>query len=876
MTKLGGSRALVSPTRLRIPRIPARSVSRSRLVEKALGRGALTVVCAPAGSGKTMATADWATSLEAAGHGVAWLTVEDRDDRPYEFWSAVIEACIAAVPEDAATSLAALSPPRQGMEPGFVTAMTDAIVAQPSLGYLVLDDVHRLQHPEVLAGLDRFVQLACAELGIVLVCRTEPRLSLPRWRLDGLVADVGTDDLAFTESEADDLLAALDARIPRAAVARLVVRTEGWAAGIRLAAIHLAASDDPAAFLARFEGDQRAVADYLSAEIIQHLPQDLRDFLVATCAPEQLSIELAASLTGRPDAGEVLDNLCRSNALVVQSGDSSWYRYHSLLRGYLLSALERRDVQGPSRQHACTARWFADHDEPAIALDHAAQSGDDHLLHELIHRNGLRLVLSGQAAMVRDTIGPPPPATEDPCVAVVAALAALDVTDLALADEWLAVVRGHPPGDDPSYDALRASAIVQRSLLGGDVASALSESGILELAPTEDPDVDLMVMAYRAAARMRHGDYHGAVSDLRGALLIARSHRYDQVVLWTLSQLAGMSAALCEFHASYEWSREAIEFATHRGWVESPRLAYAYLVAGWTDYQTGGSAHSWHARHGIRALDGVNNVEVETAVRCLQAIVMADSAVGNARRAAAERLHQILESDVLEQVSPALNSLASQQAIRVAIDVGRPQWARESAERLQRQLPDSAESATARATLLASRGLAREALDLLAPVLGGEVPVHVPTTTVYAQLLAATLEASLGNDHRAFRALEHAMDWAAPNNFKRPFLDAWHDLEPLLSQNRGRFGTAESFVTALIERQRSTDRLSVGLVNHTLTEREAEVLRELPSVLTAKEIADAQGVTVNTVKTHIQAIYRKLGVSGRGEAVREARARGML
>lgn len=878
MAHSGGSRAFVSRMRVRVPRVPVQSVHRARLVEKAIGRDPVTLVCAPAGSGKTMAVADWATKEPVAGTRVAWLTLEERDDRPYEFWSAVIEAFIAAAPQAAAGRLDALSPPRRGSEPAFVTALADIVASEPSLGWLVLDDVHHLTEPDVLAGLEQLVSPGRAEIGTVLLCRSEPALPLHRWRLDGVLGEVRGPDLAFTETEAAELLGGLETPLDRGHVARLVARTEGWAAGLRLAAVSLAATADPVQFLSGFEGDQREVADYLFAEIVQHLPTELADFLVQTCTPEQISVDLAAHLSGRADAGEVLDQLCRANALVVQAGDSSWYRYHSLLRGYLLATLARRDVTGPRRQHSRTARWFDEHEEPAIALEQAVLAHEHDLLRELTERNGLRLVLSGHAAAVSDAIGAPSrDFADDPRVAVVAALAALDLMDLELADEWVSVLQKQSPHTDSRFAALRASALVQRVLLGGDVPAVLTTSGILDLESTGDPDVDLMVLTYRAPGRLRIGDYHGAISDLRRALRVATARRYDQFVLWILSQLSATSGTLCDFRASLDWAQQAIAFAVPRGWGGSPRLAYAYLLAAWTAFQTGDvPAQTDYAQRGLAALHGVNNVEVEMGVRSMHALAVFEVSEGADRRDAAQRFHELWQADAADEVSPALNSLATPQEVRLALALGRTDWAREAVARLQRQLPGSAESAAIGAQLLAARGRVRGALDVLAPVLDEQVPAHVVTTRVSAQVLAACLESSLGNEHRAFLALQRALEWAAPNGYRRPFVDAWADLEGLLSTHRGRFGAAEAFVDQLLTRHRQPASAAGSVLDPTLTEREFEVLRDLPSMLTIREIAGAQKVSENTVKTHLRSIYHKLGVSSRQSAVREARSRGLL
>lgn len=873
-----GARAFVTPTRVHIPRVPHKVVRRARLVEHAVGSRPITLVCAPAGSGKTMLVADWAAGALADGQRVAWVSLEDRDDRPYEFWSAVIEALIAATDLDTSHPLRALSPPLAGMEPRFIATLTQTI-ASSNLRWLVLDEVHRLHDPDVLAGLDVLLAEAPADVGVVLISRSEPRIALHRLRLSDRVADIRWHDLAFTEAEAGTLFRLMHAPAQPSEVARLVSRTEGWAAGLRLAAVSVSAARDPADFVAAFEGDQRTVADYLFAEIIQHLPEDLVDFLVSTCVPKQLSMDLAAHLSGRADSGEMLERLCRANALVVRSGNSSWYRYHSLLRGYLRAELRRRDVEAPRQQHVRTALWFNRHREPSVALEHAAKADDDALLCDLLRENGLRMILSGQAGMVRDLVlSHAPSVLSDRPVVILGTLAALDVNDLDSADEWLALLADtEDTAIDSGFAALRATAIVQRSLVGGDPVQALKGTAILDRVATGDGDVDLMTLAYRAPARMRTGDYKAAIDDLERALALAHARGYDRFVLGTLSQLSGMNGAICDFEASLRWAERAIDFATARGWADSPRLAYAYLLAAWTPFQTGDvPAQAHYAELGLRALEGVNNVEVEVGVRSMHALATFEQASGPERLRAAETFHSIWQGAAVDQVSPALKSLATPQEVRITLLAGRMEWAEEAVGRIERQMPGTVEGAAARAQLLAAKGRTRDAITVLKPVVEGEITAHVPTTGVIAHVLAAGLEVRLDNPHRAFEALQAALEWAAPNNYRRPFLDAWHDIGSLLRSQRGRFGPAEGFVERLLEAERLVNLQSATVVNHVLTDRELTVLRDLPALMTLSEVAEARGVSENTVKTHVRAIYQKLGVNNRAAAVREARHRGLL
>lgn len=872
-----GSRAYVAPTRLRVPRRQPTFVSRDRLAEDAVGRCRFTLVCAPAGYGKSVLVADWAARVAAGGEPVAWLSLQEQDDSPYEFWSALIEALLLAGLRGRTAQLDGLSPPPRGTEPRFVTKVVESLLIA-GVRWIVLDDVHLLHDDEVLRGLEVLLAALPPEVGLVMASRSEPSLPLHRLRLDGSLADVRGKDLAFTDGEALELFAASNLSMTPDAISHLVGVTEGWAAALRMAVVAATVGgDDPADAVSSFDGDVRTVIEYVLTEVVHRLDPELVDFLYATCAPHHLSIDLAAHLSGRPDAGALLDRLCTANALVSQSGDPAWYRYHALLRSCLLAALSLRDVEAPARQHRATAVWLDTHGETPTALHHAARGGDPNLLDGLLRANGLHLVLSGRADLVRDAIASRDAPLTDHRIALIAALAALDVNDLPAADDALSAVRAGDPPSEPTCTAMLAAAVVQRALAGGDVVAAVQDSAILDVTMTGDSDVNLVLLAQRGPARMHAGDYLGAIDDLEQALALARSRHYDQLVLETMSQLAGMTSAMCDFRAALDWSDQAIAFATQHGWRDSPRLAPSYLVAAWTAFLTGEvQAQLEYAELGMRAVDGVSNAEVGLGIRAMHALATFEATTGPDRAAAVETFRRIWRLEAARHVSPAATSAATPQEVRMALLIGDESWALEIAARVRDQMPGSAECTIPDAQILAASGRIRDALAALEPVLDGTRPAHAPTTIVYAQVLAASLESSVGNDVRAFDALRKALERAVPNNFRRPFIDLWPHLEQLISTNRSRFGPAEDFVTALLAHHAKPEDRSIQVIGTLLSAREIDVLHDLPSRLTIPEIATAEGVSENTVKTHVRSIYQKLGVNTRSAAVREARERGLI
>ncbi|AXK44922.1 LuxR C-terminal-related transcriptional regulator [Brachybacterium saurashtrense] len=826
-----------------------------------------------------MLVADWARRRISDGDDVAWLTVEGVDDRPFEFWSALLQACAIASDDAAAVRLRAMTPPRRDFDARFIVAIAQAI-GRTSLGAVVLDDVHRLHHPAVLAGLDLLLTEMPPATSIILLSRSAPRISLHARVAGDSYSEVSGADLAFTLDEAVALFERVTDRIEVSDVSRLLARTEGWAVGLGLAAFSMRSVADPAVLIDMFEGSDHRVADYLFAEIIQKLSAERYEFLLATCVPRQLTVELAAHLSGRDDAGEELDELCRLNALVTQSDDGSCYRYHSLLRSYLIATLNRRDISGLRHQHVRSALWFENYGDPASAIAHAFSSRDGDLLNDLLSHHGPHLILCGQSGWILSLVGAPPRSGKmDPRIILVAALAALEMSEPDMADAWLGLLADRDPfPEDLRSAALLSATIVLRSLFGGDVSTASAQTTVLDVPPTGDSDVDLIVLTARPPCRMRTGDFSGAVSDLEKVLRIATAREYQHSALYAISQLAGMHGALCEWGPARYWARRAIEFARSNGWGESVRLAHAHLVAAWTAFQTGDSAELFeHSESGARALVGAHNVEIGIGLRSLQALSQFDRGSGAELAEAAASVHQIWErTSEVDQVSPALISQSAPQEIRVCLLTGHIDWAEAAADRTRRRLPGSVEAVLTHAQVLAARGRAEEAVMHLRECRDGRVAVHAATATVTADVLAAVLENGLGNHQRSFVSLESALERAAPHSFRRPFLDAWDDVRPLLAAHRGRFGGAEHFVDSLFRNRNRSDVRDSSPADRALTHREQCLLRDLPAMLTLREIAEARGISENTVKTHVRSIYRKLGINNRASAVRKARERGLL
>ena len=524
-----------------VPRRIDRAVERPRLLRDLTGapfddsvsgdgqpQAVVLLACAPAGYGKTTMLADWADELRASGTPVAWVTC-DRDDDGATFWNAVIAAA-AGEAADSATVLAGLDAPAGPADSTFVSTLIGVLGDEVPGLVIVLDDVHEVRDREVLDGIQHVTEWVDGRVRVALGCRFEPPIGLHRLRLTGRLHEVRAAQLAFTEDEANDFWDRHEVVLDADSRSALLHLTEGWPAGMRMAALSLEHGDDPAQFVAEFSGADRPVADYLAGEVLARLPDDVVDFLVRTCVVEDLAVELAARLSGRADSAAMLDDLAQRNALVVPLDRSgTWFRYHALLRTYLVMALQRRGPGEKAALQRVAAQWFLEQRQPGRALELAAAAADTELVESILIAHGLGLLLAGAGPTVRRSIALlPPSADRRPAVLVHRALLAVDEGDVAAADEALAALAATPElGESRRMTSLRKAAALHRARLAADLAVAHASDLVEDIGPSHlpadlDPDVRLLVLADRGALRLFEGDHQRARRDLRQAIELAR------------------------------------------------------------------------------------------------------------------------------------------------------------------------------------------------------------------------------------------------------------------------------------------------------------------------------------------------------------------
>ena len=888
----------VPQPKVSVPRRIDRSVDRPRLLDGVFDPGPsglpgadILLACAPAGYGKTTMLARFAAEQRQAGLPVAWVTC-DRDDDARAFWNAVVAATSEAA-GDSSSSLPALTAPPGPTDAEFIATLLDVLRAEAPGLVLVLDDVHEVRRRDVLDGIRNLVEWADADVRVALGCRFEPPVGLHRLRLTGRLHEVRAAQLAFTAEEADDFWDRHDITLDRDLRTALLTLTEGWPAALRLAALSLEGGDDPARFVEEFSGADRPVADYLTGEILVRLPEEVVDFLLRTSVADELPVELAVLLSGREDAAAVLEDLAQRNAFTTRlDRGGTWFRYHALMRTYLAAALTRRAADEAAQLHGIAARWFLERDRPAVALEHASAARDADLVEEVLRSRGLGLLLAGSVDAVHQAVSALPRAYQAQPVALVhRALVAVDQGVVAEADEALAALARIPDdGSDPRMTSLRRAAALHRARLASDLAEARTNELIEDVGPSHlpadlDPDVRLLVLADRGALRLFEGNTAGARHDLRRAIDLAVTAGLPSIQLYCENLIVGTFVAENDFTEAARSAERAIAFADTRGWRRSASTAYSYALAGWTAFQLlrVEDATKWAAL-AVDALDSTVDVEVEGAARTGEAIIAFDDP--RERRAALDRLDRVTTWLTERTASPTLTAIPAAHELRMCLSLGEWQRAEAAVARAERRLGRGGDSVVLHAQLAAARGRTADARRLLAPVLAGSLVPLRSTALSTAWLLEALIAERSDRHPAASEAVLTALQLAAPTGAARPFFDAGPEVHAMLSSLRGRAGSLEGFLDSVLDGiarllawQAATGVSPAPRSAPTggwLTERELDVLRDLPSMMTLGEIATDHGISLNTVKTHVRSIYAKLGAGTRREAITTARGLGLL
>ena len=855
-------------------------MSRPRLFERLAAPARVTVVSAPPGSGKTVLVRSWINHAGLA-DCAAWVAAGRGERDPQQFWLSVLGALRQTAPGSVLVQPLTAAPDLDG---GAIAERLLADLAPlDDRVWLVVDDVHELG-PDALRQLELLIMRAPAGLRFVLAGRHDVRLGLHRLRLEGELAEIREPDLRFTVAEAGELLAAAGVGLPE--VGLLVQRTEGWAAGLRLAALSLAGHPDPGRLAAEFSGTERTVSEYLLAEVLDRQPGPVRRLLLRTSILDRVNGELADLLTKDAGGERVLQDLEAANAFVVAlDAARSWFRYHQMFAGLLRLELRRAEPDQVTGLHRAAAGWLAARGFAVEAVRHAQAAGDWELAARLLADYWPGLYLDGQAATVHELLAgfPTGARAADAELAAVAAGDELARGSLEAAEQYLGLAERASVPDGRAGQAQLLLGMVRLLLARqrGDPSAVAEEARRLQaLAEAPEAAQPGLGEELRALALISLGssELWAARSEEAGRHLeqgVALARRIGRPYL----EFTGLAyAANNEFFRSFalamEHSRQAAELAEQHGWADEPAAGVASVTVARVLMWQGRleEAEPW-----IQGAERTFRAEAEPAVglnigvaRGLLELARGRDADALAAFQAADRLAgRLAESNLVVHANWKF-------LVHALVRLGETERAEQLLAGLGDQDRDLGQVRIGLATLRLARDNPHAAIAALAPVLDGSAPG--PVWLIQAFLLEAIARDVLGDPAAAGRALERALDLAEPDGVL-----VWFVLHPApaLLERQARQRTAHAALIAEILGLLAGNRSAPPSAGprpplEPLSDSEIRVLRYLPTNLSGPEIASELYVSHNTVRTHLRHLYAKLGTHRRADTVARARALGLL
>jgi LuxR family maltose regulon positive regulatory protein len=904
-------------TKLAIPPTRASLVPRPRLVQRldeALqADGRLVLLSASAGFGKTTLLGEWVYASQPA---VAWVALDESDNDPVRFWAYVIAALGLLQPGLGATAQAMFYPPQPvpaapaahsetgGMEAA-LTALINDLAALPNDVTLVLDDYHVIEADLIHKAITFLLDHLPPHVHLILATRTDPPLPLARWRARGQMTEIRTADLRFAPDEAAAFLQVMGLNLSAEDVAKLETRTEGWIAGLQMAALALQSSALPAQkreFIQSFAGSQRYILDYLVEEVLEQQPEDRQTFLLHTCILDRLTGPLCDAVTGQGDGQAKLEALEKANLFIFPlDSERRWYRYHRLFADLLRYRLQQSsEATVVAALHRRAAQWHEQNGFMNEAVSQLLAARDFQQAARLVEQIGPVLFWArGEIATVLGWLG----ALPEDLIRSRPQLCLLHAWSLMTAVQFDAVEGRLRDAEQ----ALNASTATERDALLGELAvlrvmlaNFRGDPHIIELCHEALEHLPEDAWFLRSTI---YGNLGGAYATrgqvVAAAQAFAETSRLGQrvghpfLILGGLSFLGEMQVLQGRLHEAEQTYQQASALATGGGaqqlaFTGAANVGLGLVYSEWNDVEVA-------ARYLMAGIELGEQQEVTPTGPSL--LMLGNGYLGLARvRQAHGDMSGALE--IIQKAETLAHKHDPSQLPRIGaakallwMTMGNQDaavhWAQGSGLSADDEptYPHESEH-LALARILTTIGRPKEALALLARLQPAARAAGRGGSLIEILALRALAWKAQGNPVQAMSVLEQALHLAEPEGYVRLFVDEGEPMRLLISDFRSRSArpTGDESKTSL----RYVDHLLAAFspraaVSHSqirnhkskiiepLSERELEVLRLIAEGLSNREIADKLVVTVTTVKKHVSNIFGKLDVTSRTQAVARAR-----
>ncbi|MGW8226239.1 MAG: LuxR C-terminal-related transcriptional regulator [Anaerolineales bacterium] len=893
-------------TKINSPLLWRESVSRPRLIDQ-LNESSdqrLILVTAPAGYGKTTLLGEWTRQNNLPS---AWLTLDEGDNDPTRFFTYLIAALQTIHEQFAVPTLEGLhSTPAPAIE-STLNQIINEISSIPEPMVLILDDYQAIESQPIHDAVGYLIEHLLSQLHVVIASRIDPPLPLARWRARGQLAELREADLRFTDGEAAEFFTqTIGLKLENRELEVLASQTEGWAAGLQLAAISIKNSTDKSAFIAEFSGTHEFIVDYLTDEVLDKTPGELREFLLRTSILKQLCADLCDEVTGSQIGAKSLDYL-RQNHLFLVSLDTerNWFRYHPLFADLLLKRLMEEQADLVPRLHQRASQWFLRNQDPERAIYHALQAEDyegalsiiEGIAEVTLVRSEFTIFLKWLDAIPAEML------QTRPRLLVYGATASLfSVGDAETVEGMLDIAI--KADQEKEYAGEVAAIRAMIATLQGDIQESIERSQYaLKTLPEGNNFLRSLVTGNLSVAYVSTGDVENAVELFTNAAKAGEQTGNPLATVMALRRLAEMALLRGDLRQAWDICQRGLEVAVYPNGKPIPAAGLLMAVQG----------DILRERNQLPAAEELIRAGVELVLRWSElaaveiylflARVKRSMGEPESAQQAIDAARQISERNKASRMAPVIISLFQ---VRLWLQLGQLAKVEKWEEQYQ---PFAAYLAAQKfdpkyhrhlleieGIVFARLRLAQGKLDQVEKIMGPlyQSAVNLKRTGSVIEILVVKAMAALKMQEmiRAKDLLEDALRIAEPQGYARIFIDEGKPMRELLDLlledvRRRETGDAASVSAEYLNRllaaliaesvaEKETKPREIAGMAEPLSDRELEVLRFLPTSLTSTEIAQELYISPNTARFHIKNIYGKLGVHQRAAAVERARDLGLI
>lgn len=891
-------------TKTRRPQLPPDWIARPRITDKLVGalQHKLVLISAPAGYGKTTLVIE---TLQYLKEPVGWISLDSADNIPGKFWTYFVTALQSIFPGTCQSVLNSLQTTQPPSIEWLQTAIINSMSSHDSDFIIVLDDYHTIDSQAIHESVSFLVEHLPTKAHLIITSRIDPSLPLARWRVNGEIAEIRAADLSFTSEEAAIFIKNVTGiALSENDLTALARRTEGWVAGLKMAALSLQSKKDVSGYIQHFSGSNRYIMDYLAEEVLNQQPAKIKQFLLETSILTRLCGPLCDAVTEHSDSQKILDQLEKANLFISPLDDERyWYRYHQLFASILYNQLVKSSPERINLLNHHASLWYEQHGLTEEAIEHDFLSGNIERAADLLENIAPSIIGQGLALKLLSyrTRIPQSLVESHPWLCISFAWAALlsHQWDLlsTLLSQAKATLSGNPDGMSSTsklnLQHIKAHLLSIQGYIAQSQGDIVRSINLSEEANRELPADDLKTCSANsiniAINYLILGDIIKAIPYLQDANKKSIESNNNAVRLSSQAYLAEIELQRSHFEQGAKICRETIELGTRLGCDSPlPYSAIAFILLGQLMYEQNDLENAArNVNEGIRLAEANFNWTFLlkgylTMVKLAQAQGNSAAATQYLQRAkeVAQKAPQARES---RQV-PAWNALL---ALRQGNTAAALDWARQQEESLPLSgLPgylqefDSLTLIRVKLVKGEFSGLP-EIIDNL--IQRAENQGRNGAVIEMLTLKALTLE-HLGELNKAVEVFDRAFSLAEPAGYVRTFIDEGIPIIALLRKmitlsKHGEYALKLLGLTFPLSQDQSKQASNCGRVpglNEALSEREMEILKLIAEGKSNQVIASELYLAIGTVKRHVYNIFSKLSVDSRTQAVARARELGII